>query len=568
MVQVTGNEYISLPSINEINGEVDYITMLHMNSNGMLQLTGNPFISILVTIDGKETSLDGKLQWNRINYWIPQASFIINDINIVIDYLCPINMKAFMLHFEIINESKERKNIEIKINLNWEKTFHVVNENFEIDSPIKSKESNWNHGTVYYQTIGIPLIAVSQMNDRFCENIYSKETYSFDSYFGFGMEEVSCSTASKNLKRVGYNNLINDTKNFLAKKIITHTDSKVMEILNTNLFFSYFYSIGFTIDTEELVLVTSRSPRYYVSSAYWDRDSLLWSFPSIMLCDEKIAKKALNYVFNKQIKNIGEHSRFINGTILEPGFELDELCAPVLALYNYIEKSKDENILNDKKIVEGLFLILEKLKSKRHDKIALYETFLMPTDDFNEEKYLTYDNVLVWKILFILSDYLNMPELKTEAENVKTAILKYCVKNDIFIWSTDLKTNYSIYDEPPGSLLLLPYYGFCSYENRIWKNTADLIRSKEYRLSFADKNISEIGCEHAPHPWVLSLCNSLLSGYEKTAIENLKKMKLDNGIACESVDENSGICTTGEAFATCAGFLSYALYFKISNNKK
>lgn len=56
------------------------------------------------------------------------------------------------------------------------------------------------------------------------------------------------------------------------------------------------------MDTEEFVLVTSRSPRYYVSAAYWDRDSLLWSFPSILIADPKYAKEMIEYVFTKQIK--------------------------------------------------------------------------------------------------------------------------------------------------------------------------------------------------------------------------------------------------------------------------
>ena len=37
------------------------------------------------------------------------------------------------------------------------------------------------------------------------------------------------------------------------------------------------------------------------------------------------------------------------------------------------------------------------------------------------------------------------------------------------------------------------------------------------------------------------------------------RTEMDNGIACESVHEETGECTTGEAFATCAGFLAYAL---------
>lgn len=54
-----------------------------------------------------------------------------------------------------------------------------------------------------------------------------------------------------------------------------------------------------------------------------------------MQADAGIARKMLLYVFGRQRRNIGVHSRFIDGTVLEPGFELDELMAPVLALERY-----------------------------------------------------------------------------------------------------------------------------------------------------------------------------------------------------------------------------------------
>ena len=34
---------------------------------------------------------------------------------------------------------------------------------------------------------------------------------------------------------------------------------------------------------------------------------------------------------------------------------------------------------------------------------------------------------------------------------------------------------------------------------------------------------------------------------------------MDNGVACERVDPYTGECRTGEAFATRAGFLAYAI---------
>ncbi|MEG0270527.1 MAG: hypothetical protein RR821_09785 [Clostridia bacterium] len=128
------------------------------------------------------------------------------------------------------------------------------------------------------------------------------------------------------------------------------------------------------------------------------------------------------------------------------------------------------------------------------------------------------------------------------------------------IWSTDLNGHFDIYDEPPGSLQLLPFYGFCEETDPLWQKTMQTIRSDAYRFSFSSKPIAEIGCLHAPHPWVLSIANSLLSGHKDTALKHLYLTELDHGVACESVNENTGVCETGEAFATCAGFLSFALW--------
>ena len=103
-------------------------------------------------------------------------------------------------------------------------------------------------------------------------------------------------------------------------------------LMNRNLLFTAFYAWGKSIDTEQLVGVTSRSPRYYVSAAYWDRDAMLWSFPGLLDIDTDLARDALNYALTTQLRNAGIHSRFIDGIVLEEGFELDEAVAPIIAL--------------------------------------------------------------------------------------------------------------------------------------------------------------------------------------------------------------------------------------------
>ena len=49
-------------------------------------------------------------------------------------------------------------------------------------------------------------------------------------------------------------------------------DATVARMMNENLFFSFFFASGRTLDTEELCLMTSRSPRYYVSVSYTHLD--------------------------------------------------------------------------------------------------------------------------------------------------------------------------------------------------------------------------------------------------------------------------------------------------------
>ena len=111
--------------------------------------------------------------------------------------------------------------------------------------------------------------------------------------------------------------------------------------------------------------MTSRSPRYYVSAAYWDRDSLLWAFPAILLADPGYARELL-LAFSRQGRNFGVHSRYIDGTVLEPGFELDELCAPVIALEGYIRTTGDDAIAALPEVKSRLEEILAKLDAHKH----------------------------------------------------------------------------------------------------------------------------------------------------------------------------------------------------------
>lgn len=583
--QVTGNEYVSLPTIRETDGALEGISFLYMGLKGMVEMYGwNGLAVPFLRVQGEKQLLCPV--WHRDHAWIPSFSCETEGISMTCEYLAPVGQRGFAMRLAAENLTDQEMEIRVGLEGDWDRTLHTVNESIPLTEGRYVKRSGWNHMFVFSQVPGVPLFAfapITEDDQPFSEISqgaeWKQEGFAYeiwrdlrlmpggvkrlDVFFGIGYEEVAAATSAKEMLRQGYDRLKTCTAAWLAEREKHPADPMLAEKLNTNLFFAFFYASGRTLDTEELCMMTSRSPRYYVSAAYWDRDSLLWAFPAICRVDAPYARELLLSVFSRQGRNFGTHSRYIDGTVLEPGFELDELCAPVIAVDRYIKQTGDRGFAEEPVIAAGLRSILGKLEARRHPEIALYSTFLQPTDDMHYYPYLTYDNVLVWKALTILSELLGRSELLKLAEDVRDAVGDHCVyeleDKRMFAWSVDLKGKWDIYDEPPGSLQLLPFYGFCERDDEVWRNTVLGIRDVSYDLSFAGHPIAEIGCRHAPHPWILSICNSLLSGHEASALEHLNRTPMDNGLACESVNEDTGACETGEAFATCAGFLAYAM---------
>ncbi|MCJ8324282.1 MAG: glycoside hydrolase family 125 protein [Rhizobiales bacterium] len=590
----TGNDYVALPTINNF-GEIESFNVVSMADRGLLEVSGAPFLRIELEIDGQILEMSD-LKWQMLDEWMPCFTLIHNEIKIDVTYIAPQNTRGWFLEVNI--DAKQTHDISLRLFGQFNQLLHSINETKICSGEIIAYKSLWNDGYMFDFRKDITKLSFGFVTDGgfdeqtlgesdgiFClTKILQAKQQKFKTnsqhyiYMGVGLEEVGAATQAVHMQREGGKFLKSQLSDWLQSRLKTTGDAKIDRILNRNLFFNYFYATGRSFDTEELILCTSRSPRYYVSAAYWDRDSLIWSFPALLTTDVGIAKEALDYVFGRQIKNIGIHSRYIDGTVLEPGFELDELCAPILALEQYFNATQDWDYLGSTKIREGIAHIVARLKQWRHKDIDLYGTFLMPTDDMKTYDYLTYNNVLVWKILIILNRFykkLQLTELAEwaidNAELVKAAINRHCIKSlnggPQYVWSVDLNGNYDTYDEPPGSLTLLAYYGFCDSDDEVFKNTLASLYCADFPHYFANTEFEELGCTHADYPWILSMCNSLLNGRRDEAIDMLQRTKMDNYIACESIDATTGDWATGAHFATCAGFLVHALLHSYAETK-
>lgn len=578
----TGNAYVALPTIND-SGALESFNVISMADRGLLEVTGDPFLTPRISIDGEQVDMAG-LSWSYRDHWIPEARLEHAGATITLSYVAPQDTRGWFLRVGV--SGAVGRTVSLQLDGHFAALLHSINETKPCRGEIETYESLWNEGLMFDFRATTTKISFGFLTkggfdaqtDLGAGRFRLDKTIPLDAegngvqdiFMGVGLDEVGAATQAIHMRRETGDVLIARLCRWLEARTKSVGDTQLDAILNLNQFFNCFYATGTSFDTEETVLCTSRSPRYYVSAAYWDRDSLIWSFPALLATDPGRAKDALDYVFGKQIRNVGIHSRYIDGTVLEPGFELDELCAPLLALDQYVTATGDEAYLRRPEVVDGLVLIRKRLDEWKHPEIALYGTFLMPTDDMRRYPYLTYCNVLVWRALGILAgfariagDAASADTFDAQARDVREAIWAHCTATHdgqrVFVWSADLEGRHDIYDEPPGSLTLLAYYGFCDADDPVFLATRAMLYSDAFPHYFGGTQFEELGCTHADYPWVLAIANSLLNGRAEQARDMLRRAPMDSLIACEAIDAETGEWATGAHFATCAGWLVHAL---------
>ena len=606
----TANEIVAIPDLQTENCGILDISFVYMLYRSVVELHGTeaePFLTTVITANGKALDLS-RATWDQERYWIP--SFRLQEEGLRVDsrVFAPLGHRGFVWTTELSSESDRPIQVEAGWKGYWRDTYHVVSLTKPMRGERSGAISSWHGGVPFVEFTGAaPLFAVAfcpsepmrlslssegdpgRVVSRSGESrvvgqegqgvryglslpvtLAPGETRTLALYVGLGLEETSAVTTAVDLSRHGCDSLFASLADWLDAHKLTAGDSELDRILNLNSFYNYYFSQGVTLDTETLVLVTSRSSQYYTGGAYWDRDAMLWSLPAVLLIDPGQARKMLEYAFTTQLSNVGVHSRFIDGVVLKPGFELDELCSPIRALSMYVRATRDISILFDRRIQAGVNRIRQLLTSKKHPSVALFETMLLSSDEPAKYPYVTYDNVLAWRALQdlawmyeLIHDLDRSDENKELARQVQKAVMQHCVVRGpfgpMFAWAVDLRGNHQLYDDPSGSLQLLSWLEFCPPDLPAYTNTVRWVHSPENPYSFHDAPFSAPGDEQKDHPFVLSVANDLLAGRTDHAIDFLRRAGLDDGIACETVDQITGRAASGRAFAAGAGYLAFAL---------
>ncbi|ESQ85135.1 hypothetical protein AEAC466_05335 [Asticcacaulis sp. AC466] len=584
----TGNEWIALPEIKADDGGIGSFNVLSMRYRGLLQVsdpTSGSVVRPTLAIDGKAIPIQ-QLHWSVIAYWIPVARMTVDGVEFELTYCAPKDTRAAFIHMRARNAGAKPVDVQLGADIGWGAFERVTYQPVALTGRRTMQPAPWvddaevfsylTDDTQFSWAALHPQMKPAASTHRSVSvrssvtTVAPGQAFERDIILAPGLEEFSAPHNAKALReridRAGAEAVIAETANWLESKARQTGRADLDLLMNRNAFFTRFYAWGRTIDTETLVGVTSRSPRYYVSAAYWDRDAMLWSFPALLRFDPAMARQALEYALTVQLKNTGTHSRFIDGTVLEDGFQLDEAAAPLNALADYVATTGDMAFLRAHRT--ELKNLAAALLSHR-DENGLFNSWQDSQDEYRRQAYLTYDNVLTWKVLTQLSAlYARLGERseaarwRKSADGLRLAIMQRLVVEKegsrMFVAGSDGKTDTLMEDIPPGSLVKIAALGFVSTSDPTFQATMRWLHSPAYKFSFSDKTYGLPGSYRLPFTTSWALADHLrLPAENAKALKILLSTSWDGGIITEGVDPETGqMDRAGRAFATAAGYVS------------
>jgi uncharacterized protein len=597
-VIATGNEWLALPEIRISDGALITFNALAMRDRGLLQPSGEPgkpVIEPYLSVGTVREPLDA-LKWGLISYWIPRAEQDRDGLHFTLTYCAPPGYRAAFVRLTVTNRRGQPVEATIGLKSSFGSLARVTYVPVALRGERAIGPAPWvDPGEVYSYitsdthfawaivhpgskaTVTVPPVSVApQADDARTLTLQPGESGEAWYVLAVGIEEFSAAHNARSLRemleREGPDALIAATAAWCHARTRTTGDPKLDELMNRNLLFTRLYAWGKTIDTEQLVGVTSRSPRYYVSAAYWDRDAMLWSFPGLLDSDPKFAGEALAYALGPQLANAGTHSRFIDGVVLEDGFELDEADAPVIALAAYVQRTNDLKFLEQHR--EAVAVLHERLLSRHDETSGLYSSLQDAQDEFQKLPFITYDNVLTWRALSDLAtlferlhDGAAAHESLRQAAALRAAILAHMVVSDVagaggpmFASATDGR-QFIETEIPPGSLMKLPTLGFVREDDPLFVRTYEWLHSSHYKYSYADRPYGLPGSYRLPFTTSWMIADELLL---KRSRERAQKILLaggwDGGIISEGINPDSAAMEPGGgAFATAAGYIAHAI---------
>lgn len=577
----TGNLLVALPEIDD-RGWCRSLNVAHAGERGLVAaVSDDALLRPVVTVDG--AAVEPALTWSRLGHWIPRAEGTHDTGALELTYVVPVGEQGVAARLAWTNTSDAAQLVDLGFTGRWDtvQVHHFRAKRLAIG--LRERDDAWTGARTVYAGADRLLLSVSwragagASHDAHPDHGWSTgksarlgpgETLTLDVYVGVGTEPDGSGGTALHLRRRGFDALLAATLGWLEKSALVTGTADLDARLALNQFFAYFYSQADCIDTGLSVMLTSRSPRYYVSGAFWSRDAYWWSFPAILLTDAARARHILLASLANAGRDIAHHALYITGTRLYPGFELDELTAPMLAIWRYVDATGDRSVLDTAAVRDYLAVFERELTEWFDPEVGLFATMLLPTDDPTDFPFVTTDNATVAVALRILAALTDSPAEAAQAvagaEAIEQALRASAITpatDDApgrWAWAISRSGEQELREEPPLSLRVLDYFGLDEPATTAATN-AWLVSDYAFHYPGA---FPGAGAPHFASPSAFDLANRMLTDNHDLGdpVRQFVETPLDNGLGCESWDPQTGMVVTGAAMASVAGFLTWTAW--------
>jgi meiotically up-regulated gene 157 (Mug157) protein len=135
-------------------------------------------------------------------------------------------------------------------------------------------------------------------------------------------------------------------------------------------------------------------------------------------------------------------------------------------------------------------------------------------------------------------------------------------------WACDAEGNTETRDEPPLGLRTLPYWGVGTVDDPVNRATRAWLAG--HNPHHVAGRFPGAGSPHFPHPSGFDLANRLLVGDagDSDPLDQLVEVPMDEGLACESWDVDTGQVRTGAAMASMAGLLAWTAWEHLAGRRR
>ena len=294
---------------------------------------------------------------------------------------------------------------------------------------------------------------------------------------------------------------------------------------------------------------------------------------------EGVINRQFNYIeidpyanaFNKEPNSMGHVTDLPKQGpwVFERKYEIDSLCYPVRLLYLYWRASGRDEIIRAR-LQRIARIIIDQWRVEQHhmekspylfirnDYTVPWDTIhnggkgnpvvytgmtwsgFRPSDDGCQYGYLTASEMFAVVVLGYMSEMLRevcsdnalADECDALRKEIDEGIRKYCIVEHgkygkIYACETDGQGNYSMIDDANiPSLLSIPYIGYASADDEIYKNTRAFLLSRDNPFYFEGKYAKGIGSRHTPdgYIWHMALVMQGLTSTDPDEIRSLLDM--------------------------------------------